>query len=260
MNKIQVFKSEQFGAIRTMVMPDGQIGFVGKDVAKALGYTNASKAVTMHVDEEDKVELQVYLDSQNGNAGQRRKTTFISESGLYSLVLSSKLPQAREFKRWVTSEVLPQIRQTGGYIPVREEESAEMILSKALQIMERTVKLQREELKQKSDALGQLAPLAEYADAVLLSPTCYTMTEVAKSLSMTVHELQHLLHSWGVIYRSPSGIWMLYADYLQQGYEAYRTRKGESVHGDVLWTSSYLVWTEKGKHFIHRLVGERIAA
>ena len=72
MNNIQVFNHEQFGAIRTMTMPDGQIGFVGKDVAEALGYSNASKAVIMHVDEEDKLELLVYLDSQNGNAGQKR--------------------------------------------------------------------------------------------------------------------------------------------------------------------------------------------
>ena len=158
----QVFKSEKFGAIRTMVMPDGQIGFVGKDVAEVLGYQNGSRDINRHVDDEDKVELQVYLDSQNGNPWRSVKTTFISESGLYSLVLSSRLPQAREFKRWVTSEVLPQIRKTGGYLPVREEESAETILSKALMIMERTVKLQREELEQKSEALGQLAPLAEY--------------------------------------------------------------------------------------------------
>ena len=158
MNKIQVFKSEQFGAIRTMVMPDGQIGFVGKDVAEVLGYTNASKAVMMHVDEEDRMSLQLASDSQNGNPWRSVKTTFISESGLYSLVLSSKLPADRQFKRWVTSEVLPQIRQTGGYLPVREEESAETIFSNALQIIERTVKLQREELEQKSDALGSWRP------------------------------------------------------------------------------------------------------
>lgn len=131
-NEIQVFNNPEFGQIRTMTMPDGQVGFVGKDVAEALGYSNASKAVIMHVDEEDKLELLVYLDSQNGNAGQRRKTTFISESGLYSLILSSKLPSARKFKHWVTAEVLPQIRKTGGYIPVREEDDDNMILSKAL--------------------------------------------------------------------------------------------------------------------------------
>lgn len=253
-NGMQIFESPEFGTIRTLMMPDGQVGFVGKDVAEVLGYQNGSRDINRHVDEEDRMVVKM------DDGYQKRDCIVINESGLYSLILSSKLPIARQFKRWVTSEVLPRIRKTGGYIPVREEESAETILSKALLIMERTVKLQREELEQKSEALGQLAPLAEYADAVLLSPTCYTMTEVAKSLSMTVHELQHLLHSWGVIYRSPSGIWMLYADYLQQGYEAYRTRKGQNVHGDVLWTSSYLVWTERGKHFIHRLVGERIAA
>ena len=251
--ELKIFRSEKFGAIRTMVDNEtGRVLFCGKDVAEVLGYKNPNEALREH--------CKGVSEILTPTAGGRQNMKYITEADVYRLVMRSKLPEAEQFQDWVCEEVLPRIRKTGGYIPVREEESAETILSKALLIMERTVKLQREELEQKSEALGQLAPLAEYADAVLLSPTCYTMTEVAKSLSMTVHELQHLLHSWGVIYRSPSGIWMLYADYLQQGYEAYRTRKGENVHGDVLWTSSYLVWTERGKHFIHRLVGERLAA
>ena len=175
MNKIQVFKSEQFGAIRTMVMPDGQIGFVGKDVAEALGYSNASKAIIMHVDDDDKVELQVYLDSQNGNAGQRRKATFISESGLYSLILASKLPAARQFKRWVTSEVLPQIRRTGGYLPVSAEEDDQTIISKAMQILQRT-------LEQKDELLAEQRPKVQFAEQISGTPGGITITEMAKLL------------------------------------------------------------------------------
>lgn len=116
MTDLQIFNSPEFGAIRT-IEKDGEPWFVGKDVAEILGYANASKAVSTHVDDEDKTFIMLDIaDSQNGNvlAGQS-KTTIINESGLYSLVLSSKLPTAKQFKRWVTSEVIPSIRKTGSY-------------------------------------------------------------------------------------------------------------------------------------------------
>ena len=115
-NKLQIFNNETFGAIRTINM-NGEPWFVGKDVAVILGYSNASKAVMSHVDEDDKQFVMIDIaDSQNGNVptGQS-KTALINESGLYSLILSSKLPTAKEFKHWVTSEVLPSIRKTGSY-------------------------------------------------------------------------------------------------------------------------------------------------
>lgn len=116
MNEIQIFNNPEFGNIRTVTI-DGEPWFVGKDIAEALGYSNASKAVMNHVDDEDKQFLMCDIaDSQNGNVltGQS-KTAIINESGLYSLILSSKLPNAKKFKRWVTSEVLPAIRKTGHY-------------------------------------------------------------------------------------------------------------------------------------------------
>lgn len=106
---IQVFNNPQFGEIRTLADNDGNILFVGKDVAKALGYKDSSDALKRHVENEDKLSRRIT------DSGQRRKTYLINESGLYSLILSSKLPQAKQFKRWVTSEVLPAIRRTGAY-------------------------------------------------------------------------------------------------------------------------------------------------
>ena len=252
-NRIQVYNHEQFGSIRTMEMPDGQIGFVGKDVAEVLGYQNGSRDINRHVDTEDRIVLKINDGCQN------RDTIIINESGLYSLILSSKLPKAREFKHWVTSVVLPQIRKTGGYIPVSREDDEKTILAKAVKILMRTVEVQRLELAEQDIEIARLAPKAEYAEEVLLSPTCYTMTQVAKSLSMTVHELQRWLHKMRIIYRSPSGCWMLYAEYQKNGYEAYRTKKGENLFGDVLWTDTYLVWTERGKEFIHGLFNEKAA-
>ena len=116
MNNIQVFSHEMFGDIRTMTDEKGETFFVGKDVAEALGYKNYRDAIGKHVDNEDKGVVK--CDPLGGS----QDLSVINESGLYSLVLQSKLPQARVFKRWVTSEVLPQIRKTGGYIPTKDAE------------------------------------------------------------------------------------------------------------------------------------------
>jgi prophage antirepressor-like protein len=117
MNELTVFNNEEFGEIRTITI-DGEPWFVGKDVADVLGYSNSSKAILTHVDSEDKTFLMMDIaDSQNGNVpiGQT-KTAIINESGLYSLIISSKLPNAKAFKRWVTADILPAIRKTGGYM------------------------------------------------------------------------------------------------------------------------------------------------
>ena len=117
---IQIFNSDQFGEIRTMTNEKGETFFVGKDVAKALGYSNTRDALNKHVDAEDKSTVAIR------DTAFETRAIIINESGLYSLVLSSKLPQAKAFKRWVTSEVLPQIRQTGGYIPTRDKDGRQL--------------------------------------------------------------------------------------------------------------------------------------
>ena len=116
MKSIKVYENKEFGSIR-MIEKDGEPWFVGKDVAEALGYSNASKAVHIHVDDEDRRFIMINTaDSQNGNVPcGKSKTTIINESGLYSLIMSSRLPEAKKFKRWVTSEVLPSIRKNGSY-------------------------------------------------------------------------------------------------------------------------------------------------
>ena len=113
MNEIQIFQNQEFGAIRTMSNEQGEVMFCAKDVAEALGYTNTMKAVRDHVDDEDKLRERIVLSGQNPEA------IFINESGLYALILSSKLESARRFKHWITSEVLPSIRKQGGYMVAR---------------------------------------------------------------------------------------------------------------------------------------------
>ena len=173
MQEIQIFKHEVFGEIRTMTDEKGEVFFVGKDVATTLGYSNTAKAIRDHVDFEDKLTERFVL------SGQQRDVIVINESGLYSLVLSSKLPQAKAFKRWVTSEVLPQIRKTGGYIPTRDEKGKELspeeVLARAHQIVGRTLRL-------------------------LNGPNCdcLTATQVAESWGMDVHSFNSLLRRMGI--------------------------------------------------------------
>lgn len=134
MEKLTTFTNEAFGNIRGVEI-NGEPWLVGRDVAKVLGYKNISDALKKHVDEEDKGVAKC------DTLGGVQEMTVINESGFYSLVLRSKLPEAKKFKRWVTSEVLPQIRKTGGYIPVDEKDNEIEIMAKALQIMDRTIKM-----------------------------------------------------------------------------------------------------------------------
>lgn len=127
MNNLTVFENPEFGAIRTVEL-DGEPWLVGKDVAEALGYTNPRKALADHVDDEDKGVTKCYTP------GGDQDMTIINESGLYSLVLSSKLPTARKFRRWVTSEVIPSIRRSGGYIAGQKELSPEELMARALKV------------------------------------------------------------------------------------------------------------------------------
>ena len=189
--------------------------FVGKDVATALGYSNSQKAIRDHVDDDDKLTERFVL------SGQIRSVIIINESGLYSLILSSKLEQARLFKRWVTSEVLPTIRKTGKY------------------------QLQPHEFR----LLGEKA---EYCDEVLQSVDCVTTTQIAKEMSMTAPELYRTLVALGILYWQ-SGEYMLYADFARMGLAKTRTHGRRNRLG-IYHTHRYLVWTEEGRKFVHEMV------
>jgi prophage antirepressor-like protein len=232
-----------FGAIRTTTNEQGEPLFVGKDVAEALGYKNSRKALLDHVDEEDKGTVTIR------DAAYETRATVITESGLYSLVLSSKLPQARVFKHWVTSVVLPAIRKTGGYIPTKDAKGRKLtdleVVCLAFKIQERTIEEQHKLIK-------EMAPKAEYVDEVLDSVSCYTTTQIAKEMGMTVYDLTRELIGRKVMYKQ-SGQYMLYAEYARKGYARSRTHLHRDSEGNV-YTEMYLVWTEEGREFIHRLI------
>ena len=171
-NEIKIFESPEFGRIRTVMDEKGEPWFIGKDVATLLGYSNTRDALRKHVDEEDKTTVAI----RDIGSNYQSMTVIVNESGLYSLILSSKLPRAREFKRWVTSEVLPQIRRTGGYIPLAAEDDDKTILAKAVRILNRT-------LEQKDELLEAQRPKVEFADAVTTGDGCILMSELAKLLT-----------------------------------------------------------------------------
>jgi prophage antirepressor-like protein len=226
MKEIKIFNHEMFGEIRTMTDERGETFFVGKDIAEALGYAKPQNALATHVDDDDKTTALI----QGTGSNYKTKVVIINESGLYALVLSSKLQQAKAFKRWVTSEVLPQIRKTGAYVS------------------------QKKQIENLTRHIEELEPKAEYCDEVLESVSCFTTTQIAKELSMTVHDLTRLLEQRKVMYKQ-SGQWMLYADYARKGYAKSRTHTHYDAEGD-LHTRTYLVWTEEGRRFIHWLCSD----
>ena len=256
MNTIKVFKHDQFGEIR-ICLDDGKEWFCLSDVCKALEIVNPRQLKT-RLQKRGVTTNDTPTYNQHG-AVVMQKMTYIDEPNLYRCIFQSRKNEAEEFQNWVFDVVLPQIRKTGGYIPINTEDNEKTILAKAVRILMKTVETHKQELAEQDKVITRLMPRVVYAEEVLLSPTCYTMTQVAKSLSMTVMELQKLLHHLHIIYRSPSGIWMLYADHLKKGYEAYRTKRGVDIFGEVLWTNTYLVWTERGKEFIHSLFNNRVA-
>ena len=204
--------------------------FVGKDVAQALGYKNPSNALQVHVDSEDKTSYLIQVSGSNYKAN----TLFVNESGLYSLILSSKLPQAKAFKRWVTSEVLPQIRQTGGYIPTKDAQgrtlSNEEIIDRADAIVGRTLRMLNEEAE---DTL--------------------TATQVAKTFNMTVYDFNAVVRDMGIQYRR-GGHWNLSADLEGRGLTALRTHVSYSLKGEKK-IRTYMTWTLDGLRYLNAKLG-----
>ena len=190
MNELQIFKNEEFGEIRTIEV-NNQPWFVGKDVADILGYSNGSRDINNHVEEEDRLKYQI------GTAGQLREQTLINESGLYSLILSSKLPKAKEFKRWVTSDVLPTIRKTGGYINGSEAMSDSEIMAKALLVAQKTIEANKEKINQLMSDNERMKPKALFADAVANSDGTILIGELAKLIKQNGYDIgQKRLFAW----------------------------------------------------------------
>lgn len=230
---LKVFKNENFGKVKTVVL-DNEILFAGVDVAEALGYKDKSRAVFDHVDKEDKTSLVIQQDGSN----YKSRTIFINESGLYSLVLSSKLPTAKEFKRWITKDVIPSIRKYGMYA------TADTI-DKIIANPDNAIKMLTA-LKQEREAKEQA-----YKTIDMLTHTgkLYTTSEIAKELGYkSARVLNKELEDRSVQFKQ-NKTWLLYSKYANQGLVSIKQDVRED--GRILYNRK---WTGKGREFILKLL------
>ena len=229
--KNQIFKNAEFGQIRTC-MVDGETYFVGKDVASALGYTNTNQALIKHIDEEDKQTSRFEM------GGQKYSMTVINESGLYSLILSSKLESARRFKRWVTSEVLPAIRQNGRYEleqqVVRAEEQKRALESRNAYL---------------EDISAYQKPLTDYARIILSSTQTVTVTQIAQDYGFGPVRFNELLMHLRIQHKV-GGQWILYAPYVHRGYVQSFSSYFVKPDGEVQ-VKVHTRWTQSGRLFLY---------
>lgn len=253
MMNLQLFNNPQFGTIRIVTDDNREPLFCAKDVCKALGYKNTAKALSDHTDKED-VTKRYHLSK-----GGKQQTSFVTESGLYSLIFGSKLETAKLFKRWVTSEVLPSIRKSGGYIKSNADETPEELMARALAVAKQTIeRVERERQQLQTTAekqqviIQKAAPKVDYYNKVLQSDSTFTSTQIANALGMTPFELHKNLRDAGIIHKQ-SGQWLLRMPFVKWGLHAIRTQTYTHSDGS-LGTSQYTVWNERGKRFIFALV------
>lgn len=234
MNELQIFNNAEFGGIRGLEIND-EPWFVGKDVALALGYTNPQKAVRDHVDEEDRMVNESF--TVNGTQG-----VLINESGLYSLVLSSKLPSAKKFKRWITSEVIPSIRKHGGYLNGQNELSPEELMAKALMVAQQTLADREKRIAELTVTNQIMAPKADYFDELVDRNLLTNFRETAKQLGVKEKVFIQFLLDKKYIYRDKRGKLMPYAEKNSGLFEIK-----EQVNEKTGWAGTQTLITPKGR-------------
>lgn len=247
--ELQIFKNEEFGMVRTVAV-DGEPYFVARDVAEILGYAKPENAVAGHVDDEDKTTTLI----QGSGSNYKSKVVLINESGLYSLILSSKLPTARRFKRWVTSEVLPAVRRHGVYAVDAVLNDPDMLIAALTQLkaerergkaLEQTVAVQRQQIT-------EMKPKASYYDVVLNCKDLVAISVIAKDYGWTAQHMNDYLHKKGVQFRQ-GHIWLLYRQYAEKGFTSTKTHSYPSEDGTV-HTKVHTYWTQQGRLFIYDLL------
>lgn len=260
-NSTEIFSCKEFGNL-TVIEMENEPWFIGNEVAGILGYEAPRNAISNHVDEDDRktlkfrdctetVQLNLWKD------GDYTNKTLINESGLYSLVLSSKLDGAKRFKRWVTKEVLPSIRKHGAYMTpdvleasIKDPKYMIGVLTSLAKEQEARIDAERRN-KHLSEVIVDMTPTVEYADLILQSTDTMNTTQIGVDYGLSAKELNKILHNSGVQYRS-GGQWILYAKYKDKGYVDTKT-----VPIGVGKTTTQTVWTQKGRKFIYEILKEK---
>lgn len=251
MNELEIFKNEEFGEIRTVVI-ENEPWFVGKDIAFVLGYSNSRKAIIDHVDDEDKGVTK--CDTLGGS----QDLTVINESGLYSLILSSKLPTAKKFKHWVTSEVLPTIRKHGAYMT---DEKAFDVLHNAGGLAD-LLQQAAEQLKQKDVQIERMKPKALFADAVASSKNSILIGELSKIIKANGYDIgQRRLFSWmrdnGYLMKSGEAYNQPTQKSMELGVMEIKKSTINNPDGSIRTTTTTKI-TGKGQvYFVNKFCGKR---
>lgn len=245
--EIQVFSNAELGKVRTTVI-DGEVMFVGKDVAEILGYTNTPKAIRDHVDDEDRLTERIVL------SGQNREVIFINESGIYSLILSSKMPNAKKFKRWVTAEVLPAIRKHGVYAVDEVLQNPDVLIQALTELKKE--REEKEKLKEtvavQNQQITEMTPKAGYYDVVLNCKDVISTTEIAKDYGWSAKKMNAYLHEKKIQFKQGK-IWLLYQKYSEQGLTSTKTSVYNGSDG-LSHSSIHTYWTQKERLFIYELL------
>lgn len=250
-NNIVPFVNDELGTVRVLVI-NSEPYFVGKDVAEILGYSNPRDALAKHVDNEDKDAVAIC-----DVIGRDQNTIVINESGLYSLIMSSKLQKAKQFKRWVTSEVLPTIRKTGGYVnnedlfvdtyfddlPEEQKETMRGLLAK--------IKRDKEVIAKQAATIEEMKPKATYYDVVLNCKDLVPTTLIAKDFGMSAQAMNEKLHDFHVQFKH-GNTWVLYSRYQNGGF-AQTVTVPYNNHGKT-GISQNLKWTQKGRYMIYEIM------
>lgn len=237
---IQIFNNDEFGRVRVIEI-GGEPYFVGADVANALGYKDTFAALKQHVDDEDKLVWQIT------SAGQKRDATVINESGVYSLILRSNLPKAREFKRWVTSEVLPSIRKTNIYV----NPQATAISPDFLRRIADELETRNKQIAALNEQVTELEPKANYYDVILNCKDLASTTQIAKDYGMTARAFNQLLAGYGVQYNR-GGVWYPRKTYAQMGWMQSKTHT-YLADGET-HCKTHMYWTQKGRLGVYDLL------
>lgn len=251
-NNVKIFQSPQFGEIRTSGTSSNPL-FCLIDVCKALDLK------TKHIKARLSDEV-VSNDLITDSIGRKQQALFVNEDGLYDVILDSRKPEAKAFRKWITSEVLPSIRKSGGYIAAKADESPEEIMARALRVADETLKRKEQQLQMlqsENEELHkenvQIAPMAEYTKEVLQSNSTYTLTQVSKDLEFrSVYAFLDWAKDREILYRQ-SGQWMPNSKYSDKGY--FKTRTAKFVKSDnTVGTSMSTVVTEAGRMWLHGIL------
>ena len=247
MSELQVFQNAEFGSVRTTTV-NGEVMFVAKDIATILGYSNPRDAINKHVDDEDKGVAKC------DTLGGVQDLTIINESGLYSLILSSKMPNARKFKRWVTAEVLPAIRRHGMYVTedlIANPDLAIAVFQALKAEREKRIALE-EAVAVQAQQIAELKPKSTYYDVVLKCKDAVNISVIAKDYGWSAQRMNEYLHQKGVQYKQ-ADIWLLYQKHAGCGYTKTNTHVYEDTCGRE-HTKVHTKWTQKGRLFIYGLL------